>query len=149
MFCKSNHECVLTVPSSPVDAEPVAFYSYIASDITHQQPTRHTLIYDTVKLNRGNGYHSDDGIFIVPHTGTYAFAWTFGVSINGYADTEIVINGHKYGRAFAKGDGESVDFGTGFVIANVNGGDHVFIHYACDPTVYGDGMTSFSGWKLY
>ena len=109
-----------------------------------------TLIYDTVKLNRGNGYHGDDGIFIVPHTGTYAFVWTLGVSSLGYVNTEIFINGQKYGGAFADGVGDSLDFGTGFVIADVNGGDHVYIRIIfCYPTVYGDGVTSFSGWKLY
>ena len=153
MFCKSNHECVLTVPSSPVDAEPVAFYSYIASDTTHELQTHQTLIYDTVKLNKGNGYHGDDGIFIVPHTGTYAFAWTLGVSNVGWVTTEIVINGQKYGRAFADGDDKTDDvgFGTGFVIAEVNVGDHVYIrtHDNSHPVLFGDGVTSFSGWKLY
>ena len=136
-----------------MDAEPVAFYSYIASDTTHKLQTHQTLIYDTVKLNKGNGYHSDDGIFIVPHTGIYAFAWTQGVSNIGWATTEIAINGQKYGRAFADGDlgREDVGFGTGFVIAEVNAGDHVYIrmHDIGDPVLFGDGVTSFSGWKLY
>ena len=94
-FCKINHGCVFTVPQSPVDAEPVAFYSYIASDTTHRLQTHQTLIYDTVKLNKGNGYHGDDGIFIVPRTGIYAFAWTQGVSNHGWVTTEIAINGQK------------------------------------------------------
>ena len=104
-----------------------------------------------MNLNRGNGYHGDDGIFIVPHTGTYAFAWTLGVSKYGWVTTEIVINGQKYGQAFADGDNNSDGFGTGFVIADVNEGDHVYIrtHGEVDPTVYGDGLTSISGWKLY
>ena len=153
MFCKSNYECVLIVPPSPVDAEPVAFYSYIALDTTHKLQMHQTLIYDTVKLNKGNGYHSDDGIFIVPRTGIYAFAWTQGVSNIGWATTEIAINGQTYGRAFADGDQatDDVGFGTGFVIAEVNAGDHVYIrmHDTGFPVLFGYGVTSFSGWKLY
>ena len=153
MFWKSNYESVFIVPPSPVDAEPIAFYSYIASDTTHKLQTHQTLIYDTVKLNKGNGYHGDDGIFIVPRTGIYAFAWTQGVSNHGWVTTEIAINGQKYGRAFADGDEgtDDVGFGTGFVIAEVNAGDHVYIrmHDTGSPVLFGDGVTSFSGWKLY
>ena len=106
-----------------------------------------------MKLNKGNGYHSDDGIFIVPHTGIYAFVWTLGVSSDGWTPTatDIFINGHIYGRAFADDNDGSAHFGTGFVIAEVNAGDHVYIRMmdTGSPVLFGNGVTSFSGWKLY
>lgn len=133
-----------------MNTDPIAFYSFISADTTTKLQTHITLIYDTVKINLGQGYHHDDGIFIVPRSGTYGFAWTLAVSSSGWASTEIAINGQKYGRAFADGDDDSVGFGTGFVIANVNFGDHVYIrmHQAGDPVLFGDGLTTFSGWML-
>lgn len=76
--------------------------------------------------------------------------WTLAVSSSGWASTEIAINGQTYGRASADRDDGSHGYGTGFVSANVNAGDHVYIrmNIAGDPVLYGDGRTSFSGWML-
>lgn len=35
--------------------------------------SHHTIVYDTVVINRGNGYNIGDGIFTAPVTGVYAF----------------------------------------------------------------------------
>lgn len=134
-----------------MNTDPIAFYSLISADTTTKLQLHQTLIYDTVKINLGQGYHQDDGIFIAPRSGIYGFAWTtLAVSSSGWVSTEIAINGQKYDRAFADGDENSVGFGTGFVLANVNAGDHVYIrmNIAGDPVLYEDGRTSFSGWML-
>lgn len=133
-----------------MNTDPIAFYSFISADTTTKLQLHQTLIYDTVKLNLGQGYHQDDGIFIAPRSGIYGFAWTLAVSSSGLASTEIAINGQKYGRASADGDDGSHGYGTGFALANVNAGDHVYIrmNIAGDPVLYGDGRTSFSGWML-
>lgn len=137
-------------PTSTMNTDPIAFYSFILADTTTKLQLHQTLIYDTVKINLGQGYHHDDGIFIAPRSGIYGFVWTLAVSSSGWVSTEIAINSQKYGRASADGDDGSHGYGTGFVVANVNAGDHVYIrmNIAGDPVLYGDGRTSFSGWML-
>lgn len=102
-----------------------------------------SLIYDTVKINSGHGYHQDDGIFIAPRSGFYGFAWSLAVSSFGWSSMEIVINDQKYGRASADGDDGSHGYGTGFVIFNVKARDHVYIRMSItgDPLLYGDSRT--------
>lgn len=147
----NSFEINVAVPStSTMNTDPIAFYSFISADTTTKLQLHQTLIYDTVKINSGQGYHQDGGIFIAPRSGIYGFAWTLAVSSVGWASTEIVINSEKYGRASADGDDGSHGFGTGFVIANVNAGDHVYIRMSItgDPVLYGDSRTLFSGWMI-
>ena len=99
----------------------------------------------------GDGYHVGDGIFIVPSSGLYVFAWTVTVQVHGWASVEIIVNAEVLGSAFADGP-TSWDDGTGIIVVHVNAGDHVFIRMqenGIGPiNSNARGRTSFSGWKL-
>ena len=101
----------------------------------------------------GDGYHVGDGIFIVPSSGLYVFAWTVGVQNHGWASVEIVVNAEVLGSAFADCSSTSCwDDGAGIIVVHVNAGDHVFIRMqenGIGPiNSNARGRTSYSGWKL-
>ncbi|XP_048743863.2 heavy metal-binding protein HIP-like [Ostrea edulis] len=136
--------------------EGVAFYAYISSIHTPALEAKHIIIYDVVVTNRGNGYHRDNGIFIVPQTGVYVFTWTVVVQEAEWIDLEIVLNGSPFGSIVAdtvntaSGDW---DCSTGVTVKEVNAGDHVYIrtidHRAVTIIYSGtNARTSFAGWQL-
>lgn len=51
----------------------VAFYGYLSKSSAHNLSPHHTIVYDTMVINRDNRYNQGDGIFIAPVTGVYAF----------------------------------------------------------------------------
>lgn len=153
---------VSTPPLSQNTSSVVAFYAYLSTTLgqTSLGPD-HTIKFDVVKTNQGNGYHSGSGVFIAPQTGFYVFTWTIRVGSYGHSSpnfhsTEIVINNNVYGSSYALAisDSSRDDSGTGTVVAHVNQGDDVYIkthsshHGGGGILSEGFGRSSFSGWKL-
>lgn len=149
-------------PPSKNTSSVVAFYAYLSTTLgqTGLGPD-HTIKFDVVKTNQGNGYHSGSGVFIAPQTGFYVFTWTIRVgsydhSSPNFHSTEIVINNNVYGSSYALAisDSSRDDSGTGTVVAHVNQGDDVYIkthsshHGGGGILSEGVGRSSFSGWKL-
>ena len=66
-------------------------------------PTYHILRFDKVVVNRGEGYHGDDGVFTVPRSGVYVFAWTIAIPTSGWVSVEIVVDGRVVGSSYAHG----------------------------------------------
>lgn len=134
-------------------ADQVAFYAYLSASTAANLPSKHILFFDHVVLNKGQGYHQDDGIFIVPSHGVYVFAWTVGVQYHGWTPLEIVVNGVVFGSTFVNGGADDWDFSTGIVVVEIHTGDHVYIRMAETgrELVHSNwrGRTSFSGWKLF
>ena len=130
----------------------IAFYAYVSDHDQSSLPTHHTLVFDTVKLNRGQGYNENDGIFTVPVTGVYGFAWTVAVHDYSWASVEILVNGEVVGSAYAHAP-TGMDFGTGFAIVQANAGDHAFIRMQENGngaiSSNARGRTSFLGWFLF
>ena len=91
-------------------------------------PTYHILRFDEVVVNRGEGYHKDDGVFTVPRSGVYVnvFAWTIAIPTRGWVSVEIVVDGRGVGASYAHGS-DDWDFSTGIVVVQATSGDHVFI----------------------
>lgn len=113
----------------------------------------HTLIYDVVKVNRGQGYHQDDGIFTVPSSGVYVFAWTVAIQTHGWASVELAVNGVVFGSTFADGTASDWEHGSGIVVVETHTGDHVYVRMQENGNGVVNsnarGRTSFSGWKLF
>ena len=142
------------VSHPPETTGQVAFYAYLSTNTPANLRQHHTLIFDFVKVNRGQGYHNDDGIFTVPSPGVYVFAWSVNVQdAVGWASTEIVVNGVVSGSTFSDGDTGSYDHGTGIVVVEVHTGDHVYIRMQENGngvvSSNARGRTSFLGWKLF
>ena len=115
-------------------------------------PTYHSLRFDEVVANRGEGYHEDDGVFTVPRSGVYVFAWTIAIPTSGWVSVEIVVDGRVVGSSYAHGS-DDWDFSTGIVVVQTTADDHVFIrmHQNGSGVSNSDprGRSSFSGWLLF
>ncbi|XP_056003151.1 uncharacterized protein LOC130049467 [Ostrea edulis] len=149
---KQGQKRIVPPTSAPTIQQRPAFHSYLSADSVPDLRQHHTLIFDAVTVNIGQGYHKDDGIFVVPTSGVYVFAWTIAIQTNGWASVEIVVNGVVSGSAFADGSDDAWDEAGGLIIVDVNVGDHVYIrmHENGNGVVSsnGRGRTSFTGWSL-
>ncbi|XP_062572751.1 multimerin-2-like [Saccostrea cucullata] len=131
---------------------PVAFQAYMSAG--QQTPHGHeTIIFETVQLNVGNGYHRASGIFVAPESGLYVFAWSIRLYGNSYHSAQLVVDNQEYDAVYLSvrdGDNENV---SGTAVAQLEKGVDVFVrtHQAynlgnieSDPV----GRTSFCGWKI-
>lgn len=162
LICYRSTVRCLYAASKPNTSTVVAFYAYLSTILAQTSlGPDHTIKFDVVKTNQGNGYHSGSGVFIAPQTGFYVFTWTIRVGSYGHSSpnfhsTEIVINNNVYGSSYALAisDSSRDDSGTGTVVAHVNQGDDVYIkthsshHGGGGILSEGFGRSSFSGWKL-
>lgn len=140
------------VPATFAPPERVAFYADLSTNTKEDLSQHHTLKYDVVKLNKGQGYHQDDGIFY--HCSKFGCLCVCMGRCYWWADVELVVNGEVFGSAFADDDGNGGwDHGTGVAVVETHTGDHVYIrmHEIGEGVVHSDGKgrTSFSGWKLF
>lgn len=75
----------------PTSSAVVVFYAYMS---TNQRPVvvipHHVYVFDVVRTNVGNAYHSSTGVFTVPESGVYVFIWTFLNSE--FYSTQLMIN---------------------------------------------------------
>lgn len=110
-------------------------------------------LFDVVRTNIGNAYHSSTGVFIVPETGVYVFIWNFMNRNSDYHSVQLTIDTEYWGAVHAHSGSSSTMQSTGVVVAHVTKGDDVFVKTSglSSGTLMsdGDGLTMFSGWKLH
>ena len=131
---------------------PVAFYAYMSSSMSNVGG-HHTLLFDVLKTNAGNGFHSTSGVFMAPRSGFYVFTWTIRVYNTGQHSVELVVNGQGVGALYEhSGPGED-DMSSTTAVVYVNEGEDVFLRTkmdfnqgVIDTSVHG--YSSFAGWKL-
>ncbi|XP_011421573.3 complement C1q tumor necrosis factor-related protein 3-like [Magallana gigas] len=131
---------------------PVAFYGYMTTAMTNIGG-HHTLIFDVIKTNSGNGLHPTTGVFMAPSSGFYVFTWTIREFDNSYHSVELVVNGQEVGALYQHaGPGED-DMSSTTVVIHVNEGEDVFLRTKMDfnqgvinSSIHG--YSSFAGWKL-
>lgn len=115
--------------------------------------SQHVLVFDVVRTNIGNTYHSSTGVFIVPETGVYVFIWGFMNGNVAVHSTQLMINSDIWGIVRANSGSDVLVQSTGVVVAHVNKGDDVFVKLAYDSqgVVYSEfnSGTLFAGWKLH
>ncbi|KAK3105015.1 hypothetical protein FSP39_015215, partial [Pinctada imbricata] len=132
------------------DDVSVAFYVYMSTTMTNIGG-HHTLVFDAVKLNIGNGYHPISGTFIVPIRGVYVFSLSVRVIDGSYHSLELVRNGYVVGAVYASAGNPASS--TSATTIQVEEGDELFVRTKMDynnGTIYSNeyGYTSFAGWKL-
>ena len=131
-----------------------AFHAYLGGPRCYY--TGATIKFDIAPINTGTRYNVHTGVFVVAVPGLYAFTWTVAAEERNRFVAQLRVNGVIKGNivadSYANGKGNGIHPSTGFVIANVKHGDHVYIRYV---HVYGcivksDSMTrsTFSGWLL-
>ena len=116
----------------------------------------HTLIFDHIETNIGNGYNGHTGAFIAPLNGVYMFFYTVFCDNPSFMSIEITVNGVSRGVIFVDNEAAPRVFtgSTGVAVFVLNQGDDCFIrtHSAYQSTgninSYELMRTSFSGVKI-
>ncbi|XP_062579224.1 complement C1q-like protein 4 [Saccostrea cucullata] len=131
----------------------IAFYAQMSSSEI-SPGAHHTLIFDKVRTNVGNGYNGVTGVFTAPNEGIYAFIWVIRM-LNAEHSTELMINNDILGATFLRAKNNDDGSVSGTAIAHVAKGDVVFVRihstYAGDGNVFSNlhGKPTFSGWLLH
>ncbi|CAG2236289.1 C1QL [Mytilus edulis] len=94
----------LTRESRLLSANPgvttVAFHARLSKPETPAK--HHTIIFDLINTNSGNGYNKFSGVFTAPVDGIYVFSYTIVPECNSYGAFELVSNRQIQGVVFLK-----------------------------------------------
>ena len=114
---------------------PVLFSAYKLSS-EGSISTKVTIRFEATYINIGDHYHTEDGIFIAPVTGTYMFHWTIATGTSSFT-TQLMVGGTARASSYVPHPG-GADSSSAMVIINVQKEDHVWIQlYGSDKYVYG------------
>uniref|UniRef100_A0A8W8LA66 C1q domain-containing protein n=1 Tax=Magallana gigas TaxID=29159 RepID=A0A8W8LA66_MAGGI len=138
--------------TTPILTEPVAFYAYMSKP----EPTpsnHHSLIFDVLKTNIGNGYNKFSGTFVAPSAGAYVFTWTINTNPNGAHWINLMVNNAIVGGNLCDTQGAvSYDSDSNTVVVVLSQGDSVNLRttYQSRTDIYADSyaFTTFAGWRL-
>lgn len=124
------------------------------SGATQPITIQHPLVFDVVKANFGNGYHSSTGVFIAPETGVYVFTWTVRQFNGTYHSAQLMVNNDEIGIIHVYPTNGADIAGTAIVVTHVNAGDDVFVqtHKSWNHgriSSNSGGRTSYAGWKVF
>ena len=112
----------------------------------------HTLIFNVIKTNQGQGLSRTAGVFRAPQSGIYVFTWTIRVHRSIHC-VELIVNGQPVGALVSHTAASDNETGSTTVVVHVNEGEDVFLRttmlhnsggIVSDPY----GYSSFAGWKL-
>lgn len=139
--------------TTPLPVEPVAFYAYMSKS----EPTpsnHHSLIFDVLKTNLGNGYNKFSGTFVAPYAGAYVFTWTINTNPHGAHFINLMVNNAIVGGTLTDTqDANDYDSDSNTAVVVLSQGDSVSLRTtgASDRAeIYADmhAVTSFAGWRL-
>ena len=116
----------------------------------------HTLVFDAVKTNTGNGYNKYSGLFTAPISGVYVF--TSSVTMKGtgaYASYDIIKNADIEGTFFVDAQ-DSYDYHSSSItiVVSLNTGDVLFVRTSSTYTPHGSvfsqhiARSSVAGWRI-
>jgi hypothetical protein len=116
----------------------------------------HTLIFDHIETNIGNGYNGHTGVFIAPLNGVYVFFYTVFCERASYTSIEITVNSVARGVIFVDNEATPNVYtgSTGVAVFTLNQCDDCFIRthstYASTGIIRSGHLmrTSFSGMKI-
>ena len=130
-------------------------FSATPKTVTLNLGTHHTIIFDLVLSNIGNGYHEHTGIFTAPRSGMYVFYFA-GMATPGHSmefqltkDGSVAIKSFSDGHAVSTSTAAGYDMSGNFGIMYLSQGSEVWVRSAKAGEIFGGGSTSFSGFLLY
>ena len=136
-------------------SQPIAFYAYMSSDEVNPSK-HHTLIFDIVKTNAGNGYNKFTGMFTAPVSGSYAL--TCSITMDGpgaYASYEIIKNADIEGTFFVDADTtDDYKSSSMTVVVSLEVGDVLFVRTSSTYTPHGNVVSKYTfrssvaGWRI-
>ncbi|CAG2195718.1 GRID1 [Mytilus edulis] len=147
----------LTRDSRLLSANPgvttVAFHARLSKPETPAK--HHTIIFDLINTNSGNGYNKFFRSFTAPVDGIYVFSYTIVPQCNSYGAFELVSNNQIQGVVFPEA-GSGCDYtGSSTVsVVELAQGDVTFVRTSPTYTPVGtivsnnNMWTSFAGWRI-
>lgn len=136
----------------PVASEVAFQASFAQNHATTTLNKDSFIVFDTVTLNLGGGYHPSHGLFIAPRTGVYLFSVSVtAVSIDERLHADIEKNGVEVAGCVAYDKNGVHHQCSVSVVISLSVGDEVFVKIERwdHVTIYGDRLTSFTGILLY
>jgi hypothetical protein len=127
--------------------ETVAFHATRTGTLDHIRVNQ-TLVFNSVKLNIGSGYHASGGIFIAPVSGIYIFSTSVTFNDNGDESHMIIEkNGVEIAGAYGNARNGPHEQGSVTVVMELKVGDEVYVSNQRhnDVIAYGDNLSSFMG----
>ncbi|XP_052067672.1 uncharacterized protein LOC127706969 [Mytilus californianus] len=146
----------LLLSGSNGDSPPIiAFHAYLSKseiDPGHH----HTIIFDSVLSNSGNGYNNNSGTFIAPENGMYVFAYTVVGYRGSRMPVHLVVNSNIVGATATDSISDTkYPSASTVVVVYLNQNDTCFLRtttntgYVVGNLYSSDwSRSSFSAWKL-
>lgn len=119
-----------------------AFMATLSADINSCGP-RQAVVFDSIKLNNGNAYSKNHGMFTAPITGTYLFSATLS-SEQGQSYQVAIVRGNSTNEiAYLFADGNTIwQERTTTVITHLDAYDEVWVLCLTNSHIEGDKMNS-------
>jgi len=132
-----------------VDPSEVAFYAFLQSE-QRNLPVGHTIKYDGVGNNYGDGYDPITGVFTCPTAGLYLFTIFIDPTNDAQAAVSLKKDGVGYTQAIAEPSFNGQDLTGGsarpFRLAK---GDRVWVEVINFETSLWESYTTFSGLLIH
>jgi len=131
--------------------EPVAFFAGKQATQTGIGLNQN-IMFDTIKLNLGNGFRSVHSNFVAPRAGVYLFSATVLTHITPVEiHAAITVNGATVAKIFGHASSGRHDQGSHTVIVHLQAGDEVAVRNIDlgNRGIYGYLYNSFSGVLLF
>lgn len=122
-----------------------AFMAALSTDLVHCSKLQ-PVIFDAVKLNQGNGYDNNHGVFKAPVTGTYLFTSTLSVQPRNSYHTAFVKNNatNEIGYLYTDPIDLWLERST-TVVTHLNANDEVWMVCLSDSRIEGDHNHGWEG----
>jgi len=116
----------------------------------------HTLVFDVVKTNAGNGYSKYTGLFTAPISGLYVFTSSLTMDgVGAFASYNIIKNADIGGTFFVDAEDNSEYHSSSIIVVlSLNAGDVLFVRTSSTYTPHGnvvsngDARSSVAGWLI-
>lgn len=127
----------------------IAFHAYLKSTLYNVTPNT-TITFESVHLNKGDGYDPATGIFTAPEDGVYSFAWSFLSKKGGTVYFAAVVKNADRVHTCINNQQSTHISTSGYLIYELKRGNKVWIRTWYVPATYihGGYYTYFSGSKI-
>ena len=105
--------------------------------------------FDVTLSNLGGYYQADNGVFICPYSGTYAFSVSILTTVGDFASGELYIDGTLYTTAWADDDESTNSHASNMFVASCAAGGQVYVQtYSSSSTFHANYHTVFAGFLI-
>ncbi|XP_063425644.1 cerebellin-4-like [Mytilus trossulus] len=130
---ESKIEILNSTMTKGSDQSAVMFYALIKSASTIYLSAKSTVVFESVMLNIGSNYNSNDGVFVAPRKGVYLFSWTVSSTASKYILTQLVVQNRIISNAGETDTDPFYHSASMTALCRMQKDDHAFIR----TTAYG------------